>query len=244
MPTQKTPHGGHRQRILTKLQNDCLTEHEYLEVLLFHAMPRKNTNDLAHRLLSRFGSLPAVFEASMAELCEVDGIGESVASYLFCLGKFNQTYYRAKKKNYEGKYSPLRFAAHLGEQFQPKDVETVEVYYVDEQGYVTAQDAFRGLNNTTIIDSNEFAQLLAKRRPAGIVLAHNHPSGRIQPSARDEEMTKRVQLVCGSHNVIFLDHIFLGEGGVYSYYLSGEMQKISKAFSMDSLIRLSTEGKE
>ena len=61
--------------------------------------------------------------------------------------------------------------------------------------YVTGQDAFRGLNNMTIIDSNEFAQLLSKRLPAGIILAHNHPSGKVKPSSRDEEMTKRVQLV-------------------------------------------------
>ena len=199
---------------------------------------------MAHRLIAHFGSFSAVFEASMAELCKVDGVGESVASYLFCIGKFHQSYYRSKKKMYEGKYTPLRFAAHVGENFQPKAVEMVEVYYVDEQGYIFHQDTFKGFSETTVIDSNELALHLSKYHPAGIILTHNHPSGNIKPSARDEETTKRVQLVCGSHNVILLDHIILGEGGVYSYYLSGEMQKISKVFSMDSLLRLSTEVKE
>lgn len=241
MATKKPPHGGHRQRILAKLQNDSLTEHEYLEILLFNALPRKNTNDLAHRLISRFGSLSSVFSAPMSELFKVEGVGENVASYLFCIGKFYQSYYCANKKNYEGKYIPVRFAAYLGERFEAQDIETVEVYFVDEQGYVVAREAFKGGFDTAIIDSNELAQRLSEHRPAGIVLAHNHPSGNPKPSAHDEEMTKRVQLVCGSHNVIFLDHVILAENGVYSYYLSGEMQKISKAFSMDSLIRLSAE---
>ena len=243
MPTTKPPHGGHRQRILAKLEKDSLTEHEYLEVLLFNALPRRNTNDLAHRLISRFGSLSAVFAAPMPELCEVEGIGESVASYLFCIGKFYRSYYQMNKQKYEGKYAPLRFAAYLGEGYQEKTVETVDVYCVDEQGFITHNEVYKGASNTTVIESGEIASILSKHHPAGIVLAHNHPSGNPQPSKRDEEMTKRVQMVCSTHNVIFLDHIILTKNGVYSYYLSGKMQKISKAFSMEALVQLPMEEK-
>ena len=58
-------HDGHRHRIIEKLDTGVLCEHELLEILLFNALPRRNTNDLAHRLLTAFGSIRGVFSASV-----------------------------------------------------------------------------------------------------------------------------------------------------------------------------------
>ena len=78
-------HAGHRKRLIEKLEKGMLHEHEVLEALLFNAVPRKNTNDLAHRLLAEFGSVPAVLEAPISLLKKVDGVGESVAAYIKCV---------------------------------------------------------------------------------------------------------------------------------------------------------------
>ena len=68
-------HDGHRHRIIEKLDTGVLCEHELLEILLFNALPRRNTNDLAHRLLTAFGSIRGVFSASVEQLKLVDGVG-------------------------------------------------------------------------------------------------------------------------------------------------------------------------
>ena len=81
-------HEGHRQRLYQKLKDgDNLFEHELLEMLLFNAYPRKNTNTVAHELLKRFPSISAVLAAGYDELISVPGVGEQVALYLMCVGK-------------------------------------------------------------------------------------------------------------------------------------------------------------
>ena len=86
-------HGGHRKRILSKIQKEEeVLEQELLEYILFNAIPRRNTNDIAHRLLSRFETINGVLSATEEELCEVDGIGENAAAFLLCLRKIQMKY--------------------------------------------------------------------------------------------------------------------------------------------------------
>ena len=69
-------HEGHRKRMYEKLKNgDGLYDHEILEILLFNAIPRKNTNPVAHELIKTFGSLSGVFAAEPERLMTVDGVG-------------------------------------------------------------------------------------------------------------------------------------------------------------------------
>ena len=70
-------HAGHRKRMFSRLAEGTLCDHEYLEMLLFYAIPRRNTNDIAHRLLARFGDLNGVLNAPLQALQEIDGVGEA-----------------------------------------------------------------------------------------------------------------------------------------------------------------------
>ena len=79
-------HEGHRKRIIQKLESGTLLDHEVLEILLFASLPRRNTNDIAHRLLQKFGSMQEVFSASQEELKKVKGIGDTTATNLRCIG--------------------------------------------------------------------------------------------------------------------------------------------------------------
>ena len=77
-------HEGHRQRMIARLEDheESLLDHELLEILLFNAIPRKNTNEIAHALLEKFGSLSAIATAETKSIATVKGVGESTAAYL------------------------------------------------------------------------------------------------------------------------------------------------------------------
>ena len=89
-------HDGHRKRLRERLRKENVLSHEALEAFLFNGVPRMNTNELAHKLLARFGSLANVFCASMDELQQVDGVGESLASYIYTAGLCYEQFYNHK----------------------------------------------------------------------------------------------------------------------------------------------------
>ncbi len=75
-------HGGHRERLRVRFLDtgfDGFQEHEILELILFYALPRVNTNEIAHQLIARFGSLNKVLDADVSELIMVKGISSSGA---------------------------------------------------------------------------------------------------------------------------------------------------------------------
>ena len=76
------PHAGHRQRLrerFLKMGLDSFEPHEVLELLLTYSIPRKNTNVIAHKLIDKFGSISAVFDAPCEALMSVDSITENSA---------------------------------------------------------------------------------------------------------------------------------------------------------------------
>lgn len=78
-------HEGHRARKKEQFRShglDAFADHEVLELLLYYAVPRQDTNPIAHRLMEKFGSLEAVFSAGCAELKSVEGVGENAATLL------------------------------------------------------------------------------------------------------------------------------------------------------------------
>ena len=68
---------------------------------------------------------------------------------------------------------------------------------------------------------------------SGVVLVHNHPAGRCQPSEMDDKTTRRVQLQCNFINVVLCDHFIYSPEGIYSYYESGKLKQMSKEALQD-----------
>ena len=232
------PHGGHRRRLIEKAKREDLTEYEYLELLLFNAIPRRNTSDLAHRLLSRFGTVQRLFAASEKELLDVEGVGENIAMYIFSIGQLCQSYAKRMSKGYRGKYDSTRFIDYLKHLPEYDQEETLDVFLLDENGYIISKEQFEGGVERVIVHPENFTKLLIERKPSGIVIMHNHPSGNPAPSNKDEEMTRKCQMLCSAHNIILCDHIIYGANGVYSYYDAGALKSISEDYAPDNVIKI------
>ena len=231
-------HEGHRQRMLERLESaeGSLQEHELLEILLFNAIPRKNTNELAHRLLSTFGSLRAVLGAEMAELKAVPGVGESTAAYLRIIGIF---YARAQLKEPElpSAFSFAAFRPFLIERFEGAREEYVELYSLDGKDCVKNVRRFSSEKSfQASVDPKEISRFLVEAKPAAKVAVHNHITGPATPSREDDDFTAQLEILCSMHNVSLRDHIICSPEGVYSYFLSGKLNELSARYSIGNVL--------
>ena len=231
-------HAGHRSRIIEKLNTNALQEHELLEVLLFNAIPRRNTNDLAHRLLARFGSIKGVFDAGMDELKEVNGVGESLAAYLFCIGTFYKKYYVPQRKEYPEKYEADDFFCFARTYYGELPYEVLDFYFLNNTGSIIGRKRFTDMReHHVILDAAELSKALVKSGAKGVVAVHNHLIGNVDYSEYDDQATSKIQVVCSVQNVMFCDHLVVMGNGVYSYYQGGRMKQISSDYSLDNILK-------
>ena len=231
-------HEGHRQRMLERLESaeGSLQEHELLQILLFNAIARKNTNEPAHRLLSAFGSLRAVLGAEMAELKAVPGVGESTAAYLRIIGIF---YARAQLKEPElpSAFSFAAFRPFLIERFEGAREEYVELYSLDGKDCVKNVRRFSSEKSfQASVDPKEISRFLVEAKPAAMVAVHNHITGPATPSREDDDFTAQLEILCSMHNVSLRDHIICSPEGVYSYFLSGKLNELSARYSIGNVL--------
>ena len=100
MAAEKQPHTGHRARVRARFLReglDAFEDHNALELLLFYAVPQRDTNELAHKLINAFGSLSAVFDAPVQSLMQVGGISENTAVLIKLIPAMYGKYARSKQ---------------------------------------------------------------------------------------------------------------------------------------------------
>ena len=204
-------------------------DHELLEVLLYNAIPRSNTNPIAHALIAAFGSLSGVFRASIRELMLVRGVGKRTAEYIKCIGLcFERVNPTAKEQ--ARYFNPKDFGDYLEKEYLGKRTEELELFCLNKLGRIFFRKSFStGESNAVKAEPSEISELLLIKKPHTVVAAHNHPYGSRNPSSQDDIFTKQLCLMCRLHNVKLGDHLILGRDGVYSYRASGKLDKIQSS---------------
>ncbi len=230
-------HDGHRKRLMERLDSGKVLSHEELEMLLFYILPRKNTNGLAHKLIGEFGSVRAVFGASVKSLSQVEGVGLQMAAFISLIGKLCENVYIMPYSDYQGYYEPSRFIPYIKNKLAREKEEILEVYSLNNDGEVVRCRRIEGENVMQVSAMpQEISHAFIDPRVSGIVLVHNHPYGSGKPSQEDDYATSKCQILCSCQNIILCDHLVVGPDGVYSYYLSGKLGDYSRAFSPSNIV--------
>ena len=206
-------HDGHRQRMKRRFLEhglDNFDDVNALELLLFYAQPRQDTNAMAHALLERFGSLSAVMEATPAELHSVKGIGDSAAALLGLIPAVSRRYMLDKSPTAE----PVDTPAAAGRYFIPRFMyETEEVVYAllldARKQPICCREMSRGTVNAAEINTRRLVELVLERRASAVILSHNHLSGVALPSAEDEISTAQLRRALSLLGVELSDHIIV-----------------------------------
>lgn len=198
-----------RQRFLTHgLEN--FDDINALELLLFFAAPRRDTNTLAHALLDRFGDLNGVLDATEEELRSVPGVGESAACLLRLIPALSSRYIIAKTPDSEPVDSPTAAGRYFIPHFLYEKDELVLALLLDARRRpILCRQIGRGVVNAAEISARKLAELCLERRASAVIVAHNHPSGVAMPSAEDERFTARLSDALALLGVELADHIIV-----------------------------------
>lgn len=218
-------HKDHRARMKARFAKDGLDafdEHQVLELLLFYCIPRRDTNEIAHNLINRFGSLSAVLDAPQKELEKVEGMGRNSALFL-CLLKDLQRYYAIQKSKKEEILKDIeQCGRYLTAHFQGKKNECVYLLCLDAKcKVISCCELEEGNVNAASISIRKIVDMALTKKATSVVLAHNHPSGIALPSAEDIATTKRVAQALQLVDVVLIDHIVVADDDFVSMVHSG-----------------------
>ena len=220
-------HDGHREKKRQQfLQHglDSFADHEVLELLLFYAIPRKDTNPIAHALMDRFGSLDAVLAAPVEELCQVKGVGESAAAFLKLIPQVYRRSRMAAAERERVLNSSQRAGDYLLELFTGETAEVLYELCLDRKGKLLAcRRVGEGGVSSINVDLRKIVENALLTGASGVILSHNHPSGIALPSADDCAATVRVKEALKTVGLVLVDHIVVADGDYVSMADSGQL---------------------
>ena len=220
-------HDGHRMRMRERFsQNgfEGFADHEVLEMLLYGALPRVNTNPIAHRLIDRFGSFANVCNASIEELMKVEGVGRVGALHIKMLPEYFRFYMQSMDNQPE--FMDLSKTENVVKRLRPFFLgKQNELFYLltltSDLKEIECTLMGEGLPNTVEIEKRKLMEVIFRTNSPYIIIAHNHPKGQPLPSNIDITMTKNLVAYLNTINVSLLDHIIITDNDYLSFRDSG-----------------------
>ena len=221
-------HDGHREKMRRRFQETGLegfADHEALELLLYYAIPRRDTNELAHRLLTRYGSLSALLQAPIEDLRRVEGVGESAAVLLKLVPAF---VYKAQRS--AGQETVLNSTEKAGRYlltcFAGERNEVIYQLCLDRKGKLLARKRLsEGGSAAAELNIRHLVENALISSASAVILSHNHPSGIALPSREDYATTQQAQDALRTIGVELLDHIIVAEDDYVSLADSGILRR-------------------
>ena len=214
-------HAGHRERLRKRYAENGFSgfaEHEILELLLTFAIPRINTNPIAHRLIDRFGSLNKVLEANQKELEAVEGVGPLASTLLTMTLPLFRVYEQRKLLPQVRLTNYADLAAYC---------RTLYLGVCREEFYVLSMDADMRLLGVKCIAKGTPTEVsalprhvleeLLQNHAASAVISHNHPSGSALPSQEDVDITAAIERLLTGVGIRLYDHLLIAGNQEYSF---------------------------
>lgn len=218
-------HDGHRERLKARFLEhgmDSFNDLNALELLLFYAIPRRDTNVIAHALMDRFGGLSGVFDASIPELMDVSGIGENAALLIKLVPQMMKKKELSKVRDMRTFHKSSQVAQFLIPRFMEEREELVLVVCLDTRNSLLCCEVLnRGVVNAVDISTRRLAEHALKHKASAVILAHNHPDGVAMPSWEDEVFTAKAQDALRLIGIRMMDHIIVAGKNYFSMRDSG-----------------------
>lgn len=219
-------HDGHRERLRERYRRagpNAFEDHELLELLLFYAIPRRDTNAIAHSLLDSFGSLSAVLYATEPELRNIEGVGGSAAMLLNLIGELNR---RCALR--EGERVTMETRGAVAEYCYGllcgRKSECAYALLLDARFHlISARLISEGLPDRVALPPRKVVEAAIAHGAVHVVIAHNHPAGDSTPSPDDIELTNRVRDALQTVGISLAEHIIVTDEDTFAVLANGRI---------------------
>jgi DNA repair protein RadC len=200
----------------------ALSDAELLAIFLRVGVKGKSAVDLSRDLLTTFGSLNGIFSASLAEITQIHGIGESKYVQLQAIFEMSRRALVEEMQTTDVLSSPEKVSDYLSLKIGQLSREVFMVLFLDAQNRVITQEIlFEGTLTQTSVYPREVVKRSLYHNAASIILAHNHPSGVAEPSRADELITHELKKALALVDVRVLDHFIVAGNATLSFAAKG-----------------------
>jgi len=218
-------HANHRKRLRERYMThglDNFHDHNVIELLLTFAIPRKDVNPIAHDLIARFGSLDAVFEATVEELVAVPGIGENAAAMINLIPQVSKRYMAAKNRLVKVIANSTDAGNYILPSYLCEKDEVVMLLCMDSMRRITAfKEISRGVVNIVEISVRRVIEVALGCNAVSVIISHNHPGGIAYPSLEDRRTTEQLAQALEVVGIELSDHIIVAGDDYVSLADSG-----------------------
>ncbi len=219
---------GHRARVRARLLAagaESVADHEVLELVLFLALPRRDTKQIAKQLIARFGSYANVISAPPADLLAVKDMGPAAVAALRSVLVAAQRLARAEIADRPLLTNWDRLMEYLTAMLARERVEHFRVLYLDNRNRLLADEQQgSGTVNHTPVYPREVVRRAIELHASALIMVHNHPSGDPRPSAADVAMTREVSQAARALSLTLHDHVIIGNGAWVSLRREGLLE--------------------
>ena len=216
---------GHRQRVKQRFRDEGLEHFEEshaLELLLFYAVPRRDTKPIARRLLDAFGSYAKVLEADMDALCKVEGVGQGTATYIKLVHASSRYYNMNRNQRPQRFTTTADYCKYLIEQYHGLTKERAYLLCLNARNEpICIRQVMEGTTTSVDFPIRKVLDIAINFDASFVVLSHNHPEGPLKHSPEDLSYTKKIAAALRVADIILLDHVIVANDNYLSFAESG-----------------------
>jgi DNA repair protein RadC len=196
----------------------ALSDTELLALLLRTGTPGRGVLQMAQEVLGRFGGIAGLLHTGADELKRIKGLGgPAKRAELVAVLELARRALAQQLKAREVFSTPHAVKEYLQLHLAGREHEVFAVLFLDAQNrLITMEELFRGTLTQTSVYPREVVLQALQHQAAAVVLAHNHPSGTVQPSRADEALTQTLKAALALVDVRVLDHVIVAPGQALS----------------------------
>lgn len=222
MPLKDLPPDARPREKLLARGAGSLSDAELLALLLRTGIEGKNVVALAQEIVDGFGGISGMLHADAKSLANIKGLGPAKQAELMAVVELSRRALQEQMAQKPILDVPATLLDFVRLKIGSKPYESFMVLFVDAtQKLIAAEEMFRGSLSVTTVYPRDVALRALHHHAAGVILAHNHPSGEVEPSHADMSLTSKLRAALGLLDIVVLDHVIVSHDKALSMSAEG-----------------------